>query len=617
MGATVRLLGPPRLDRDGIPVPAPRGNKAWGLLAHLLLTERPPSRAHLVSLLFAEAADPLGALRWNVSELRRALRGLATVDGDPLALRLAADCAVDVQVLTDGSTAEAVDLDTLGQELLEGVAVPSAPAFEAWLAAERTRIAGCSETVLVEQALDLLATGSATAAARLAARAIAIDPLNPDSQSVLVRSLTAAGDRAGARRQALRCTDLFRRELGCAAPAEVLAAASVVVPRRQRAAVTAAAVRSYLEAGQASLAAGAVDRGLEQLRRAAGMAVEVGQPVLRAEAFIALAGARVHGTGERGTAVRGLLQEAAALARSAGAGDLVGAACRELGFLALQRGQLDRALVWLDEGTRAATDDAERARLLGVRGMCLGDGADHAGALQALTASVALARRLGDARQEAWSLSLVGRTHVLRGEHRAAAVVLDRALATVGQQGWTAFRPWPAAFRAEAAIGDGDLGTARDLLDSAWVLATESDDHCWMATVAHASARLALAEGDADRAQHWCDQGLTPTPWYLWPHARLLDVACGLALAGPAAGALPLIDRLTTLAARGSMRDLLVRAHLHRARAGAPTSRAVAAALVAEIDDPALHALVGAQEVRSRSRSEASPSNSRSCTASA
>jgi DNA-binding SARP family transcriptional activator len=572
VGATVRLLGPPRVDRDAGPGPAPRGNKAWALLAHLVLGDRPPTRAHLVSLLFAEAADPLGALRWNTSELRRSLHGLATLGGNPLTLRFAEDCTVDVRVLLDGSAEEAAGLDTLGLELLEGVAVPSAPAFEAWLAAERTRVAGCSQSVLVERALDLLAAGSAAPAARLAARAVALDPLVPDSQAVLVRSLSAAGDHAGARRQAERCTDLFRRELGCAAPAEVLAAASEPPAGRQRAAVTAAAVRSFLEAGQASLTAGAVGRGLEQLRRAAGTAVEVGEPTLRAQAFVALAAARIHGTGERGTAVQGLLQEAAALARQTGAGDVVAAACRELGFVAVQRGQHDRALVWLEEGRRSTRDDAELARLLGVRGMCLSDGADHAGAHGALSASVELARRVGDARQEAWSLSLLGRVEVLRGGFSAAADVLDRSLGIVAQQGWTAFRPWPEAFRAEAAIGLGDLATARDLLDSAWVLATESDDHCWMATVAHGSAALALAEGDPRAARRWCDQGLAPAPWYLWPHVRLLEVACGLALTASPARALPLIDRLTTLAARASMRDLLERAHGHRARAGLPAA---------------------------------------------
>src|SRR5687768_12451871 len=193
MTASVRLLGRPGIERDSIPVAAPRGNKVWALLAYLVLTERPPTRQHLVSLLCADAMDPLRALRWNISELRRALRGIATIDGDPLILAPLPTCGIDVRQLTDGSSTRALALESFGHELLEGITLRRAPAFEAWLAAERCRITACSEAVLVERALDLLAAGFAAAAARLAARAVAMNPLSPDHHTVLLRSLTAAG----------------------------------------------------------------------------------------------------------------------------------------------------------------------------------------------------------------------------------------------------------------------------------------------------------------------------------------------------------------------------------------------------------------------------------------
>src|SRR5512133_2725545 len=41
---TIRLLGPPSIERDGRPAPPPRGRKAWALLAYLLLADRPPGR---------------------------------------------------------------------------------------------------------------------------------------------------------------------------------------------------------------------------------------------------------------------------------------------------------------------------------------------------------------------------------------------------------------------------------------------------------------------------------------------------------------------------------------------------------------------------------------------
>ena len=60
MGLTVQLLGPPRFERDGRAIEAPRGHKAWGLLAYLVSARVPPSRERLASLLFPEADDPLG-----------------------------------------------------------------------------------------------------------------------------------------------------------------------------------------------------------------------------------------------------------------------------------------------------------------------------------------------------------------------------------------------------------------------------------------------------------------------------------------------------------------------------------------------------------------------------
>jgi DNA-binding SARP family transcriptional activator len=106
--ATIRLLGRPRVERDGAPAVAPRGTKAWALLTYLVLTDRPPTRQHIAALRFAGALDPLGALRWNLSELRRSLRGIVTLDSGRLALSSCPGCVVDVRQLTDGSSALAL-----------------------------------------------------------------------------------------------------------------------------------------------------------------------------------------------------------------------------------------------------------------------------------------------------------------------------------------------------------------------------------------------------------------------------------------------------------------------------------------------------------------------------
>jgi hypothetical protein len=53
-----------------------------------------------------------------------------------------------------------------------------------------------------------------------------------------------------------------------------------------------------------------------------------------------------------------------------------------------------------------------------------------------------------------------------------------------------------------------------------------------------------------------------------------------------------LVDGLSALAARGGMRELVVRAHLHRSRLGDPTALASARLLASSIDNPALAGLL-------------------------
>ena len=98
----IRLLGRPRAEADGRELPGPRGRKAWALLAVLLLADSPPSRRSLAGPLFPDAGDPLAALRWTLSQLRRALRGHAAIGGDPVVVRLGPGCRVDVTRLLDG-----------------------------------------------------------------------------------------------------------------------------------------------------------------------------------------------------------------------------------------------------------------------------------------------------------------------------------------------------------------------------------------------------------------------------------------------------------------------------------------------------------------------------------
>jgi hypothetical protein len=130
MGETlaIHLLGPqPSVVRSGQPQPPPRGRKVWALLAYLLITESAPSREWLSELLFSDADDPLNALSWNLTQLRRLLGPESSIGGEPVVLRLPPGTFVDVHALTTGTTwMHATGIPGLGRELLG--ANPTRPA---------------------------------------------------------------------------------------------------------------------------------------------------------------------------------------------------------------------------------------------------------------------------------------------------------------------------------------------------------------------------------------------------------------------------------------------------------------------------------------------------------
>jgi DNA-binding SARP family transcriptional activator len=79
---TIQLLGRPCISRGADEVYRFRSRKSWGLLAYLMLSERPPTRSQAAALLFGDADDPARALRWSLSEIRRTLGEDGSVDDD-------------------------------------------------------------------------------------------------------------------------------------------------------------------------------------------------------------------------------------------------------------------------------------------------------------------------------------------------------------------------------------------------------------------------------------------------------------------------------------------------------------------------------------------------------
>jgi DNA-binding SARP family transcriptional activator len=296
MSLAIHLLGRPHLERDGEPAAGPRGRKAWGLVAYLMLSRvSRPSREHLAELLFTGTDDPLGSLRWNLAELRRAL-GPATLPRGSTELALGPGTFVDVDALIHGTPQEAVALPGLGSELLEGMAFGNSPGFETWLLGERRRLLGAAEAALHEASLDRLAAGEAAAAVGVAARLVELNPYDENFQELLVRSYSEAGDREAANRQVAACVELFRAELGRDPGAAISRAAEARPPAPVPAAGPAGkqAARARLEAGRSAIHAGSFDPGVRSLASAASEAKACGAHQLEAECWLALGTALVH-----------------------------------------------------------------------------------------------------------------------------------------------------------------------------------------------------------------------------------------------------------------------------------------------------------------------------------
>lgn len=591
----IYLLGSPRVEQNQARVPGPRGRKAWALLAYLLASETPPSREWLAELLFPGADDPLNALSWNLSELRRVLGPGASLGGEPVNVQLPAGTFVDVRALAEGTWQQASATAGAGRELLEGISFSSSPAFEVWLLTERRRLAGAAVDAQREAARATLAAGDARRASLLAAHLVMIDGLDEDAQELLIRAYVAAGDGDAAARQRDACVALFRRELGTD-PSPAIFLAAEMGPRRrhdrERRPARAGAL-ARLEAGESAIKAGAFDAGIVSLREAAGDAHALGDPELQERALLALGSALLHSVRGRDGEGAGLLHEALAFAEQLGDNTAAARAQRELGYVETLRGRYQRADRWLRRAASLATeDDAERAWVHAVRGVALSDIGRHGDAIGELRSGLALAKAADVGEVQVWALTFIGRSRLLRGELAEAREALEPALELARRLRWTPFVPLPEALLADVELAEGHVDAAAAAYEHAYELSLQLADPCWEGMAARGIGLVAERRGDADAAIRWVAEARTrcvrlPDAW-LWVEGYCLDALAALAIEHGRPEATGWIADLEALASRTGMRELVARAYLHRAKLGDGAAAAAAPVLVAEIDNPAL-----------------------------
>jgi hypothetical protein len=189
---------------------------------------------------------------------------------------------------------------------------------------------------------------------------------------------------------------------------------------------------------------------------------------------------------------------------------------------------------------------------------------------------------------------MLGRASLLRGDVDTAIDALDRSVAAA-QLGWTAFLPWPQSLRAEVDLMRGAVDAAAERFEHAFALGCQLGDPCWEGIAGRGHGRVANERGEPQRAVEILVDSIWrfvrfPHP-YRWGKAYALDVLCGVATTHGMPQASAWIEAMQDLAARTGMREITVRAHLHRAALGDNASAVGARLLAREIDNPALRAI--------------------------
>lgn len=553
----MRLLGKPAI--EAVPARASvRGYKPWGILAYALLNDEPPTRERLASLLFADANDPMGALRWNMAELRRALGDAVSITGDPLRVVPASDVVIDVVELRQGRWWPTNDLP--GQ-LLESCPFDRCAAFETWLLVTRRYLAGLIESVLTDAVQTALATGRLAAAVSAAGQLVELNVLDERHHALLVTCLARSGDRAGAERQLARAVRLLRDELGVEPSASLRASAAT---NTAAAAVSTAGIHAKIDAGRAAIAAGAMDAAMLCLQGAVADAEHTDDLALQARALTTL-GASLVRIGTSFPEAEPALRRGLVLAGQSGASSSMVVAWRELGFLLAQAGhhrQAEEALVNATE--HAHDDDSQLASIRAIQAMSLSDRAYYPEATALLTEAIDRARRCGRIRKAAWALAMLGRVHLLVGSLAAAAESLDEACRLARLERWSAFLPWPECLRSEVEIGLDRVDAAMGELPYANALAEHLHDRGLQALGQRALALVARHQGQSVAAMAYIDTArrlaFRGSPSYVWIQAQVAATRAELLAAHDVRSAPAAVDEWIDLAATAGLRDHMVRA---------------------------------------------------------
>jgi DNA-binding SARP family transcriptional activator/tetratricopeptide (TPR) repeat protein len=218
MSLRLRLLGTPRLERDGNAIDI-TSNKAIALLAYLAVTQTPQPRERILSLLWPDSTDE--AARKNLRNLLWVLRKAAgdefiNGEGDRLSLSNLVQSDINkLDSLEDHSQDPDSSLYIQPINLfLDGFNLAEAPDFEIWASAQREHFGQAYLHALSASIEKLRAQGLWTQVVILAQRALAYDDLQESMHRILMEAYARLGHRAESQRQYEHARKTLADELG-------------------------------------------------------------------------------------------------------------------------------------------------------------------------------------------------------------------------------------------------------------------------------------------------------------------------------------------------------------------------------------------------------------------
>lgn len=534
----VRLLGQPAVFIDGAAAPPPKGAKPWALLAYLASTDRAHPRTELAELLFCQAADPLGALRWNLAALRRLLSRNYVLQGDPIRLDLT-DARIDTRqlILGDRSVCDAGPPGLL----LSGLSFPDSPRFELWLAGERARLAHQTASLLREASLRALAGGHYELAIRHADHLVSIDPLDEGHHALVIRAHALAGDASGASAHFDRCRQLLRDELGIEpGPAVTAAAHTGSLFAHATDTVDLATVEARMTVAWQSFLAGSVDHGIDLGRGAVAMADrhdDIGMQIMARLFFAAMLSIAVRAWDESAT----VTTKAIELAAQMPSGYEAATARGMLAGLELMRADYPAAIRHATAGAALTPDPGARALNLTFLGAVEADAGDADRAVGLAADAVTVAEASGDPIRILYAESYAGHALLLLHEPELARPHVERAVSAASPM--LVLLPWPLSMLSEIETRAGDLDAAVELATRAAAMSATTDIAYQRALAIRALALVDIVRGRPDEAVERLTEALgqarrTTGEGYAfhWPVAWVLDtLSMSTAVTDPAA----------------------------------------------------------------------------------